>query len=168
MSANFITMHHGKAEFQLDLDTEPKPVTDPGNILGVNFPQLFLPQHTSPKIAAWSYIWISPCCYGNRHPTLLARLIRPELVVPFKKKHLHMRLLFTPKCHRRVLLLNRTSVGELSAKTDCACQTHPKALDLLETPCLTRIELESKWQLIYTKGFSYWIEQPELAHSPLL
>lgn len=45
-------------------------------------------------------IWIRTCCYGNRHPVSLARLVWPELVVSFKKKkNLHIPLLFTLKCH---------------------------------------------------------------------
>lgn len=139
---------------------EPKPLTDPENILGVTF----LPSQYHSVIIHMD----QPLLPWKRTSHLLAGLILPESVAPLNLKHLRIRLHFTPTHRCQVLLLNRASVGEPSAKTDCACQTHHKALDLLETPRLTRIELESKWQLIYTKGFSYWIEQPELAHSPLL
>lgn len=63
-------------------------MTDPRNIFSLrSLQQLFLPQHSSehhPKIQ--SCIRISTCCYGNRHPAFPARLVWPELVVPFNKK----------------------------------------------------------------------------------
>lgn len=107
-------------------------MTDPRNIFSLrSLQQLFLPQHSSehhPKIQ--SCIRISTCCYGNRHPAFPARLVWPELVVPFNKK----KKSFTYRCfshwnaigHCQVLLLKRASVGEPSAKAGCPVKPSPK------------------------------------------
>lgn len=94
MSIGFIIMHHGGTSLDLPLTPSQShrsvssKMTDPGNILcwgGSVSPSTV--QHIFPKkITFQSRIWISTCCYGNRHPFLPARLVWPELVESFKKK----------------------------------------------------------------------------------
>lgn len=149
MSANFIAMHRGSTKLRLDLDSEPKPPTcfhqnDRSRKYIKSKSQLFLLQHSLthlPKITFQSCIWISTCCYGNRHAALPAGLVWPELVVPFNKKILHILLLFTLKCHWAMssALAEKSFSGWAVSWGWLPCQTQPKAVDLLETPCLTRI-----------------------------
>lgn len=152
MSIGFIIMHHGGTSLDLPLTPSQShrsvssKMTDPGNILcwgGSVSPSTV--QHIFPKkITFQSRIWISTCCYGNRHPFLPAGLVWPELVESFKKKKkkgiLHISLLFTLKCHWVLssALAERSFSGGAISWGRLPCQTQPKAPGLLETPCLTR------------------------------
>lgn len=88
--------HHASRRHQLGpaLDTEPKPpirfLKNDRSRKYIMLGRLRLPQHSSAhlsqKITFQSRIWISTCCYGNRHPFLPAGLVWPELVESFKKK----------------------------------------------------------------------------------
>lgn len=140
MSIGFIIMHHGGTSLDLPLTPSQShrsvssKMTDPGNILcwgGSVSPSTV--QHIFPKkITFQSRIWISTCCYGNRHPFLPTGLVWPELVESFKKKK--KKESFTYRCFShwnatgccQVLLLKGASVGEPSAEAGCPVKPSPK------------------------------------------